>query len=127
MGTEIRITYFVKKNSSHNYVATLNHPPTRNSEEHESRQGEPSQNITEVPNDLLFKILRAGDRLVALAPQLITNRSSNLAECFMSMRAKFDGGNSTIEFKRGPLNIDTKVQVCNGSWVLSGTLQLWKR
>jgi len=63
-----------------------------NSEEHESRQGDPSQNITEIPNDLLFKILRAGDRLVALAPQLITNRTSNLAECFMSMRAKFDGG-----------------------------------
>jgi len=31
------------------------------------------------PNDLLFKILRAGDHLVALAPQLTTNRTSNLA------------------------------------------------
>jgi len=63
-----------------------------NSEEHESRQDDPSQNIIEMPNDLLFKILRAGDHLVALAPQLITNRTSNLAECLMSTRANFDGG-----------------------------------
>jgi len=25
------------------------------------------------------------------------------------------------------LNIDAKVQACDDSWVLSGTLQLWKR
>jgi len=94
---------------------------------HESRQDDPSQNITEIPNDLLFKILRAGDHLVALAPQLITNRTSNLAECFMSTRAKFDGGKFYNRFQKGPLNINAKVQACDGSWVLSGTLQLWKR
>ena len=72
-----------------------------NSEEHASPQDDPSQNITEIPNDLLFKILRAGDHLVPLAPQLITIRTSNLAECFTCMRAKFDGGKFYNQFQKG--------------------------
>jgi len=43
------------------------------------------------------------------------------------MRAKFDGGKFYNCFQKGPLNIDAKTQACDGSWVLSGTLQLWKR
>jgi len=45
----------------------------------------------------------------------------------MSMRAKFDGGKFYNRFQNGPLNIDAKVQAYDGSCVLSGTLQLWKR
>ena len=73
----------------------------REEEKHESRQGDPSQSITEIPNDLLFKVLRTGDRLVAMAPQLITNSTSNLAECFMSIRAKFDGGKFYNRVQKG--------------------------
>ncbi len=48
--------------------------------------------ISTVPDDLLIKLIQAGDRLVTIAPQLMSNSTSNLAECFMSIRAKFDGG-----------------------------------
>ena len=82
-------------------VAQDCHTEEENSEEHESRQADPSQNITEIPNDLLFKILRAGDCLVAMAPQLITNSTSNLAECFVSIRAKFDGGKFYNRVQKG--------------------------
>ena len=44
-----------------------------------------------LPPSLLFEIERAGDRLVNKAAQLITNRTTNLSECFMLIRAKMDG------------------------------------
>ena len=38
------------------------------------------------------KVKACGDRLVMLSAQLITNETSNLAECYMSIRSIFDGG-----------------------------------
>jgi len=40
----------------------------------------------------LFSVLRASDRIVSLAEQLVENQTSNLAECYMGLRSYFDGG-----------------------------------
>ena len=45
-----------------------------------------------LPDGLLCKGLACGDRLVMLAPQLISNLNSNLAECYMGLRAICDQG-----------------------------------
>jgi len=45
-----------------------------------------------LPDGLLEKVKACGDRLVMLSAQLITNETSNLAECYMSIRSIFDGG-----------------------------------
>ena len=60
--------------------------------EDEARGGDNSVNRSEIPDELFFMIQRAGDRLVSSAPALVTNATSNLAECFMGIRCKFDGG-----------------------------------
>lgn len=54
-----------------------------------------------IPDDLFFQILRAGDRLVSMAPQLISNSTSNIAESFMNIRCKFDGGKFYNRIQRG--------------------------
>lgn len=61
-------------------------------EEDEARGGNSSINRKSVPDDLFFRVRRAGDRLVSMAPQFITNKTTHLAECFMNIRCKFDGG-----------------------------------
>ncbi len=43
---------------------------------------------TEVISLMSFMIQRAGDRLVSNAPALVTNATSNLAECFMGIHCK---------------------------------------
>ena len=50
------------------------------------------QTINSLPVRLLEKVKAAGDRLVMLSASLIENETSNLAECYMSIRSVFDGG-----------------------------------
>ncbi len=69
--------------------------------EEEARGSDNTVNRSEIPDDLFFKIQRAGDRLVSSAPALITNATSNLAECFMGIRCKFDGGKMYNRIQRG--------------------------
>lgn len=52
-------------------------------------------------NASLMTIQRAGDRLVSMAPQLISNSTSNIAESFMNIRCKFDGGKFFNRIQRG--------------------------
>ena len=66
-------------------------------EEDESRGANPDYDRKNIPDDLFFRIQRAGDRLVSMASELISNSTSNLAESFMNIRCKFDGG----KFYRG--------------------------
>ena len=61
-------------------------------EENDARNGDNSLNHKNIPDDLFFRVQRAGDALVSKAPALISNSTSNLAECFMSIQCKFDGG-----------------------------------
>ena len=58
-------------------------------------------NLHDLPPNLLFEIERAGDRLVNKAAQLISNRTTNLSECFMSIRAKMDGGKQINRIQSG--------------------------
>ena len=70
-------------------------------EEDESRGNNPSCNHRDISDDLFFRIQRAGDRLVSMAPQLISNSTSNMAESFMNIRCKFDGGKFYNRIQRG--------------------------
>ena len=69
--------------------------------EEEAREGDNTKNFSDLPDDLYFRIQRAGDRLVSSASSLITNSTSNLAECFMGIRCKFDGGKVFNRIQRG--------------------------
>ena len=98
--------YFCKVAAS---VGNIDHPTSpgeQNMEvyihnvEEESRGGDSSLN-THIEQDLFFRVQRAGDRLVSLAPQLISNSTSNIAECFMNIRCKFDGGKFYNQIQRG--------------------------
>ena len=60
-------------------------------EETEARSGY-TASLDSLPDGLFFKVLRAGDRLVSLATQLIGNQTSNLAEAYMGIRTYFDEG-----------------------------------
>lgn len=70
-------------------------------EEEEAREGDNTTNLSELPNDLYFRIQRAGDKLVSDAASLISNSTSNLAECFMGIRCKLDGGKVFNRIQRG--------------------------
>ncbi len=69
--------------------------------EDEARGGDSTVNRSDIPDELFFMVQRAGDRLVSNAPALITNATSNLAECFMGIRCKFDGGKVYNRNQRG--------------------------
>ena len=60
-----------------------------------------SVNLHDLPPNLLFEIDRAGDRLVNKAAQLISNSTTNLSECYMSIRAKMDGGKQVNRIQSG--------------------------
>ena len=57
--------------------------------------------IPSVPAGLLNKIAACGDRLVMLSSQLIDNETSNLAECYMSIRCQYDGGKQFNRIQSG--------------------------
>ena len=42
--------------------------------------------LSTLPEGLFARVMACGDRLVMLAPRLITNQASNLAEYYMSIR-----------------------------------------
>ena len=69
--------------------------------EEEAREGDNTTKLCNLPDDLYFRIQRAGDRLVSNASSLIANSTSNLAECFMGIRCKFDGGKVFNRIQRG--------------------------
>ena len=69
--------------------------------EDEAQSGDSTVNRSDIPDDLFFKVKGASDRLVSNDPALISNSTSNLAECFMSVRCKFDGGKVYNRVQRG--------------------------
>ena len=58
----------------------------------------PSNNVS---SNLLFELERAGDRKVSKAAQLIQDQTTNLSECYMSVRAKMDGGKQINRIQSG--------------------------
>ena len=60
-------------------------------EEADARRGSTGQ-LSTLSEGLFARVMACGDRLVMLAPRLITNQTSNLAEYYMSIRCYFDGG-----------------------------------
>ena len=57
--------------------------------------------LSSLPEGLFAKVMACGDRLVMLAPRLITNQTSNLAEYYMSIQCCFDGGKQYNRIQRG--------------------------
>ena len=70
-------------------------------DEDEARGGDGSINRKTIPDDLFLHVQRAGDKLVNMASQLVANKNINLAECYMNMRSKFDGGKFYNHIQRG--------------------------
>ena len=68
----------------------LENEPT--SEDEEIARSGYNASLSCLPDGLLRKVLACGDWLVTLAPQLISNLTSNLAECYMALRTMCDGG-----------------------------------
>ena len=58
-------------------------------------------NLHNLPLSLLFEIDRAGEHLVSKAAQLIANSTTNLSKCYMSIRAKMDGGKQVNRIQSG--------------------------
>ena len=56
------------------------------------QRGAQKQPVINQPPNLLFKVERAGDRLVNKAAQFISNQATNLTKCFMSVQAKTENG-----------------------------------
>lgn len=52
----------------------------------EEARGGSDINRSNIPDDLFFKVQHAGDRLVSMAPKLITNTTNNIAEYQMQIR-----------------------------------------
>jgi len=68
----------------------------------EAARDKPSNaNLNDLPPNLLFEVEWAGDRLVNKAAQLSSNQTTNLTDCFMSVRAKTDGGKQTNRIQSG--------------------------
>ena len=62
------------------------------SDEHEARRGAYQEIPPSIHPALFSKVQLCADRLVSLSAELIANETSNLAECYMSIRSNFDGG-----------------------------------
>ena len=80
--------------------------------------GNPGSLITDVDDELLFRIKRAGDMLVAKASSLIENCTSNL--CFMSVRAKMMEEKCSIESSPAHLSTAVQRQAYESSWAQNG-------
>ena len=70
-------------------------------EEQDAARGGLPSTISNLPHGLFNAVSRCCDRIVSLAPQLIANQTSNIAECYMSIRCLFDGGKYFNRVQRG--------------------------
>ena len=50
---------------------------------------------------MIFELDRAGDRLISKASQLIDDQTTNMSECYMSVRSKMDGGKQINRIQSG--------------------------
>ena len=57
--------------------------------------------LNSLSEGLFANVQACGDHLVMLAPQLISNETSNLAECYMSIRSCFNGGRQYNWIQKG--------------------------
>ena len=71
------------------------------SEEEEAARTGHNAPLSSLPDGLFRKVLACGDRLVTLAPQVISNLTSNLAECYMAIRTNCDGGKQYNRIQSG--------------------------
>jgi hypothetical protein len=60
--------------------------------------------FSSIPSQMRQDVAALLNRLANKSDQLITNATTNLAECWMSVRAKFDGGKNTNRTLRGSWN-----------------------
>ena len=82
--------------------------------------------IDDLPAGLFRAVDTLGDRLVAKAPQLISNKTTNICENFMSIRCKMDGGKYFNHVQSGSFHhrcmaAALRVQ-CGPNWIA----HIWK-
>ena len=96
-------------------------------DEEDAQIGPSESTLQSLPEGLFAKVVACGDRLVMLAPQLISNETSNLAECYMSIRTCFDGGKQYNRIQKGSFEhrcYAAGLRVQNGrTW----PLDFWKK
>ena len=106
-------------------IATESSDAISSLDEEEARRGYITS-VESLPPGLYNKILACGDRLVSLASKLILNQTSNLAECYMSIRCCFDGGKQYNRIQSGSFErrcYAAGLRVQNGpQW----SAQVWK-
>ena len=61
-------------------------------DEHDAAQGEHASLINNLAPGLFNAVAKCTDWIVSLAPQLVSNQTSNLAESYMSIRSMMDRG-----------------------------------
>ncbi|XP_078655620.1 uncharacterized protein LOC144902215 [Branchiostoma floridae x Branchiostoma belcheri] len=70
-------------------------------DEEDARVGESSYLLDSLPEGLMLGIQKCADRLFSIAPKMIENETSNPAENFMSVNAKFNGGKQIMRGQKG--------------------------
>lgn len=71
-------------------------------------------------------VAKCADRIVSLAPQLISNQTSNLAENYMSIRCVMDGGKQVNRIQRGSFEHRCSAAGLATQHGASWTTSLWK-
>jgi hypothetical protein len=101
---------------------------SQDDEQDAARGGLPST-IRDLPHGLFNTVSRCCDCIISLVPQLIANQTSNLAECYMSIRGLFDGGNlsTSTEYNGAPSNIVAMPLVLPFSMVQHGPYRYGKQ
>ena len=57
--------------------------------------------INKLPHGLFAEILKCGNRIISIPRQLIQNCTTNSAETFMGINAKFNGGKQISHIQKG--------------------------
>ena len=91
----------------------------------DARQG--GQTPVKINPKLFLDIQTALARLVSKADQLIDNVTTNLAESWMHIRCKFDGGKVIIDLRVVPGSIGAWEQVYSKIWENNGVLKSGKK
>ena len=71
--------------------------------------------------------MACGDQLVVLAPQLINNLTSNLAECYMGLRTICDGGKQYNRIQAGSFQHRCYTAGLRAQHGPEWGVQLWKK
>ena len=97
------VSSFIQEQSEYAYEAERDITPE---EEEEVRRGSPAVvgDHDDIFDKMMSDILMILSRYAGKAPRLLENQTSNLAECYMSIRTNLDGGKQIFRSGHGSFN-----------------------